>query len=96
MPKHLDHCRSCGTVVTIEDTDEGLATGEVCNGCNKTVCLNSCKRNACPHQDYPRNPGSVSEAEHEKLKAELNDEAKLQERLNQLRAARGEKVVGIG
>lgn len=95
MPREKDHCRSCGTTVSLEATDDQPATGVVCDGCKKTVCVNSCLRNSCPHADYPRNPGSVSEAEHEALKAELNDEAALEARLTALRASRGEQKVGL-
>jgi hypothetical protein len=95
MPKHVDHCRSCGTTVLIEPFDDQPATGEVCEGCHRTVCLNSCKRNSCPHQPYQRTPSSVPEAEHEALKAQLNDPAALEVRLKELYAARGVQKVEI-
>ena len=94
MPNVKDHCRSCGTDIFLDRAEGEAGAGAVCGGCNKALC-GSCQRNSCPHADYPRNPGTVSETEHEALRAELNDEAALEARLTALRASRGEQKVGI-
>lgn len=94
MPQHKDHCRSCGATVFLDAIDGAEVNGEVCEGCAKTVCA-ACRPKDCPHPDLPRNPGTVSEEEHDKLRAELTDEEALMKRINELRIARGETPVGI-
>jgi hypothetical protein len=95
MPKHVDMCRSCGTKVTLEEFEGEAATGEVCGGCGKTVCLASCKRNSCPHADLAPNPPPVSQDEHDKLKALLADPVALKAHLDSLTSKRGSTPVGV-
>jgi hypothetical protein len=96
MPHSNDLCRGCGIdVLTETDPDGNPPTAEVCTTCKKTVCFAKCKGDRCPgpHPEYPRNEGSVPEAEFTALKATLDDEAALTARINALRAARGETQV---
>lgn len=100
MPKHLDMCRSCGAKVVLDpDHDDlekpGFVLGEVCAGCGKTVCVNSCKRNSCPHADLPPNKSSVSAEQHQALQDQFNDPDALRAQLAKLMAAKGETLVGV-
>jgi hypothetical protein len=91
MPQNKDYCRVCGATVELGEN------GAVCQGCSKTVCEACAAAGPCPepHQDYAPTPGPVSAAEHAQLKAILEDPDALEKHLKTLRAARGEKAVGI-